>query len=654
MLDQLRKGSGSWLAKILLGLLILSFGVWGIGDIFNRGGGNSSVATVGDTEISVADFGQAYSVDLRRLQQRIGRPIDAAFARQAGLPQRTLQRMLAETLFTLAADKYGLVVSDEAVRRVVAEVPAFQTNGRYDYAQLKAVLRRNRIDEATYIASVRGDIVRNELAQTLQAGRVAPAGLVDPIFNRREQTRVAEMFVISAASFRDVGVPDEASLRAYHEENAGRYTAPEYREVTFLTLTPDLVVDRIEVSEEELEDEYNSRLAEFSRTERRRVEQLLYADESAARAARSRVVGGEALTRVAAATSPLNAGSLSLGDLEQGDLPDELDQVVFSLSEGEVSEPVASEIGWHVFRVTNVAPAGVTGLDELRDALRESLARTHAADALYDLSNQLEDELAEGSDLESAALRLALEVQLINAIDENGLNRAGTPVAGLPPQSDFVNSVFAADVGLESSPQETDDGGYYMIRVDSVTPSAVRPLEEIRRQVIEDWQEEERFRRAEQAAQEAVQSLENGRGISTVARQHGASVRKTDPLSRTSGLADPAVSAHLVSAMFGSAEGGYVSAPLPGGDGYVVARLDSIIRASPATNGVAMAQLRDSLAGALLEDALLQYQVALQDEFGVEVNQSLFDTLLLNDSFVAGGSGGGLPAGGGLPPHQRM
>ena len=221
------------------------------------------------------------------------------------------------------------------------------------------------------------------------------------------------MFEIKAQAFRNVGVPDDAALREYHTDNELRYTAPEYREVTYLTLTPELVLDQIEISEEELRDEYESRLDEFTRVEQREVEQLLYFDESSALAARARATTGATFAQIAAATNPVNENALAMGAFDRGDLPDELDQVVFALEPGGFSEPIETDLGWHVLRVAKVIPAGLTSLDEVRDLLRQSLARTHAADELYDMSNRLEDDLASGSDIESAALRLAIPVHVL-------------------------------------------------------------------------------------------------------------------------------------------------------------------------------------------------------------------------------------------------
>ena len=649
MLNQIRKGSGGWLAKILLGMLILSFGVWGIGDIF-RGGGNSVVAEVGNVQIGTADYSRAYLAELRQQSQRFGRTIDAATARQIGLPQRALQQLLFDTLLSQAASKYGLAVSDKAVARVVRDTPAFQSGGVFNHALLQQILRRNGVKEEDYLQTVRQDIARDELVQSLLVGRPAPDGFVDPIYRYRQETRIAQVFEINAASFRNVGVPDELALRQFHEENAARYTAPEYREVTYLTLTAEQVLDQIEISEDELRDEYESRLAEFTRSEQREVEQLLYFDESSAVAARARVLAGEPLGQVAAATNPVNGSAVSMGALQVGDLPVELDNVIFALEAGGLSQPIESDLGWHVFRVARVIPAGVTSLDDVRDTLEQSLALTHAADELYDLSNRLEDELASGSDLETAALRLAIQVRYLAGVDERGRDRSGTLVTELPQPREFVNSVFAADVGLESSPQATDDGGYYLIRVDSVEPPTLRPLVEIRQQVIADWQAEERQQRAAQAAQDAIEAAKGGRDIAALARSHNGALRTTEPLPRT-GASDSAASVHLVANLFSASVGDFVTAPLPSGSGFAVARLESIIEARPAENAVAAAQLRDLLANAVLADVLLQYQVALQNEVGVEVNQALIDTLLLNDNFVGGGGGSGAPP---LPRHQRM
>ena len=302
MLNALRKGVGSWVAKIFLGLLILSFGVWGIGDIF-RGGSEAVLATIGGTKITTSELNVAYRQEVQSISAQIGRAIDPEMAQQLGVGQRAFQSLLSRTLLAEVAADYGLAISDEVLRSAVFSDPAFQSNdGQFDRRIFLQILFNAGLDEATYLAGLRGDLAREQLVSSLVAGTNIPAALAEPIYRFREEARVAEYFVIANDFFDDIEPADDAALEQYHRANSQRYMAPELRSVTYIHVTPEDLIGEIEVSENELVAEYEARLDEYTAAERRTVDQLLYADEDAARLARDRLVGGEDINVVAAAT----------------------------------------------------------------------------------------------------------------------------------------------------------------------------------------------------------------------------------------------------------------------------------------------------------------------------------------------------------------
>ena len=649
MLNSMRKGVKSWPVKILLGVMILSFGVWGVGDIF-RGGSRAVLATIGGTKITQSALNNAYRREVQNLSAQLGRAIDPETASQLGLGQRAFQSLLSRTLLAEVAADYGLAISDAVLRNAIVSDPVFQTNdGRFDRAIFEQILFTNGLDEETYLSSLRGDLAREQLVSSIVAGTVIPTGMAEPIFRFREEARVADYFVIANGFFRDIEAADEAALEEYHRTNSQRYMAPELRAVTYIHLTPEALVSEIEVTEDELIAEYEARIDGFIIAEQRTVDQLLYADEDAARLARNRLVDGEDITAVAVSTGALNANAISLGVLTRDGLPDDLAEHIFALAPQEVGRPFQTLLGWHVVQVTDATPGGVRSLDEVRDRLTRDVALRAAADALFGLSNSIVDELASGATLEEAAGRLAFDVIRIEAMDQRGRDAAGNPIAGLPDGQSFVNFVFRSDVGFESSPEETSTGGYFIVRVDSAKPPAVRPLETVREQVGAHWFAGQQEIAAQGAANETLELLRAGRSFDSLAGDFDAGVSRTEPLRRA-GREPGAVSAALAGALFTLRRGEYTVAPLSDGTGYVVARLDEIVGVEPGANGDRLDQLRASLANALVGDLMSQYQVAVSGTIGVDINQGLADAVLLGGGALAGGGGRTTQ----LPPHLRM
>lgn len=646
MLDSIRQGVSSWVIKILLGLLILSFAVWGIGDIFLGAGANPSVAKVGDQEITAADFVRNYQRDVQRLAARAGRNVTPDEAREFGQVRQTISRMVIQTMLGETARGYGLSISDDLIREAVFENEAFHdVTGRFDQNRFLQTLGQNGLSEEEFVNSIRVDLARDQLLSSISVGTFAPGPLVEPIFKHRQEERVAEMAVIDLATIDAPGTPDEPALVRFYEENEARYIAPEYRAVTYVWIAPDALVDEIEVTQDELERMYEARLDSYFTAEQRDAEQVILESEDAAISARERLVAGESFETVAADTGAINSGATDLGTVEWLDLPEDLGDAVFDLSEGAISDPVETAFGFHVIRVTRIVPEGTKPLSEVRADLEDEIKRDRAYDGLDDLVARLEDEMAGGRTLEDAAGRVGLTSVRLEAIDRAGRDRSGAQVSGIADLERFVETVFTAEEMQVSNPQESADGGFFLARVDTVMPEAVRPLADIRDGVIEDWRRDQQQQQARQQAEAMLAAAKAGRSLTELAGDNGARLVTSAPLTRSSGQSQAEVSSALVTQLFDARLGDYVMAPTATGDGFAVARLDEIKEATPESDGVALAQLRDVLNSSMAQDILAQYQIALQEEVGVSVNETLLDTIDLN---VLPGTGGGAPRHGGM------
>jgi peptidyl-prolyl cis-trans isomerase D len=622
MLQALRSTVGSWIVKILFVLLILSFGVWGIGDIF-RGRTDTTAAQVGDVKISTVELDNAFRQEVNRLRQMLGGQIDAEQAKALGLVNQTLDQLIQRTLLSLAADDAGLRVGDPLVLGQLRAEPAFHNQfGQFDPDLFRRVLAANQLTEDGYVQLLRTEIKRTQLVGAVAAGAQAPGLLVDDLFRRQAERRVAETVLIPNAAMGNVGTPDDATLTAFHQEKAVRFTAPEFRKLTVAKLTVDDVAKDISVSDEDLHAAYDARAAEFQTAERRTVDQVLMQDEATARKVENLLGQGQSLEEAASAAG---AEVLTLNSLAREDLLPELVGPVFNLSQGAISAPIQSSLGWHVMRVSDIEAGSTRSFEQVRDTVLADVKRDRAMDAVFESANKIEDALAGGSSIEDVAQRFGLRLIQIDAMDANGRRPDGGAVEGLPTAQQVAQTAFGLQQGASSNLIETQGSDYFIARVDAVTPATLRPLDTIRGEVVAAWQADQRSQLAAKRAGEIQERLKAGsRPQDIAATVPGAIAGMTPPLTRA-GRETGGLPPGLVQRLFAMGQGEVATAPTQ--DGQVVVRLAEIQNADPAAAEAQVAQVRQSVQQAMAGDLLAQFTEALRQRYPVSVHQSTIDTM---------------------------
>jgi peptidyl-prolyl cis-trans isomerase D len=620
MLDAMRRTASTWVVRIFLVLLIGSFAVWGIGD-FVRGRIDTSVATVGGSEISQMEYEDQLRRELQRLQAQLGGQIDAAQARALGLNEQVLRTMIGRRLLDLEAERLGVVVSDDVIASEIRNNPAFfgPTN-QFDRLTYERAVMAQGWSPARFESLLRQDLRREALAGSVVAGvrAEAPKALVDPIYAYRGERREAEIAVIDPQG--EIPAPDEATLRKFHEDNAARFTAPELRTFAYLVVEAKDIAKTIEVAEQELRDEYQARLSNYQEPERRRVEQMLFDDQAAADAAFAKLKDGGNFAAVAKETLGKEAADLSLGLVTKGDLPEEIGEAAFALAQGEISKPVQSAFGWHILRVGEIQAARERTFDEVKDELAEDLRLQRASDALYRIGTQIQDEIAGGASIEQVAEKLNVEVKRVAAMDARGRDAAGKPIADLPQFREFLQLVNEAPPGGEPELGEMSEGAYVVVRVDGVTPSALRPFETVQAEVLQAWRETAQRERAEKEAKALLEKAKSGGDFAELARAAGADIRSSGTFTRDGAGAERVVSGQLAAQLFTMKVGEVAEAAAGDGRGHVVARLKSITPADP-NDTAARERLAKNLAAAFADDLSTLYRVELEREYGVSINR---------------------------------
>jgi peptidyl-prolyl cis-trans isomerase D len=631
MLTALRRLAGTWIAKVLFALLILSFAVWGIGDMAAGFGRDTAVARVGGQPIEAEEAQAAVRREMQRLSRTLGAQFEGDPRVRLAVAQQALDALVMDRVLRQEAERLRVAVPDQAVRDFVFSIEGFRgMDGRFSRAVFESFLRGNGLSEAEFLAAVRADLARQQVTTAVRSGAAAPDALARPLLRWQREQRAATVVTLRTADAPEPPAPTEAQLRRYHENNADRFSSPEYRDAAVAVLTADRITREVEVAEAEIAAAFEGRRSQFEVPERRTLEQVLLPEEARAREIAAAWRAGAGFSEIAAQAQASEGQALELGTLSRAELPlPELAEAAFVLPAGGVGDPVRSPFGWHVLRVVAIEPPQATTLDQAREGLRAELAAERAADLAFERANRVEDALAGGATLREAADRFNLGYAEIRT-DAAGLGPDGRPVE-LPvieaSRAPLLRQVFAAERGAAPRLQETE-AGFVAVQLREATPPALRPFEEVEAAVREAFLAEARRRaQEERAAALLAATRDGGKTLATAAAEAGFASRELGGLGRdpSQGGGGAAVPPELVAPLFEAPLNGTTMARTR--DGFAVAQVTEIARPDPDADPDALARLRAEAEQAVAQDLEVQFLTALRARADVRVNPRLLDQL---------------------------
>jgi len=633
MLRGLRKASSNWLGKSILaavvGFLIISFAIWGIGDIF-RGFGRSTVAKIGRIELTVDQFRMLYNDRLQQFARQLGRPISGDQARAMGIDRLVLSQIVAEFLLDERARQLGLALSDAEVSRYITNDPSFRgPNGQFDRFRFEQIIRNAGYTEARYVAEQRRRLMRLELAGTIAQGLNAPKALLAAADRYQNEQRAIEYVLLDRAQAGDIPQPMPEELAKYFDERKIAFRAPEYRKVTIVSLIPSEQAHWIEISDADLKRAYEERRARYATPERRHVLQIDFSSVEAAQAAADRVAKGASFVEVAKELGKTEK-DIDLGTVTKSAMIDKaVADAAFSLKEGEVSAPVQGRFGTVLVQVTKVEPEQVRSFEEVAPELKQELATARAKSETLDIYNKLEDARSEGKTLTEAAENLKLPARTIEAVDRSGRDPNGNPV-NLPDQQPLLQGIFATDIGIERDPLQFQDG-YVWYDVTGITPSRERSLDEVKDQVETRWREQEIGKRLAEKATAILDKVKAGATLAEAAAPDHLKVETLSGIKRGQGTGP--LSASAVDAVFRTAKEAAGKADAATPPEQVVFRVTDIVVPKLDPESQDAKRIAETLDRGLSEDLYAEYIAYLEREIGVTINQSALNQV------VSGGAG---------------
>jgi peptidyl-prolyl cis-trans isomerase D len=626
MLQAIRSKATSFVVKLLFGLLIVTFGLWGIGDIFRSRGPETTVATVGGIDISAQEVSTAVQAQIERLRGLFGGSIDADQAKQLGVVDQALQQIVSQDLIDLEIKRLGLAIGDESIRDAIMGNPAFHNQqGNFDRDLYAQVLLNNQMTEAQFEQTQRSDLLKTQLSGALAEGMTPPKELVDALYRARAEQRVAATVTVPASAVGAQPNPTDAELDTFYQAHKDDFQTPERRNFKVAMLRLEDVAAGMTVSDDDLKQQYQQRQEEFHTPEQRQLQQMLLPDEPTAQEAEKQLAAGTDFASVAKTVAKMDdPGALDLGWEKRDDLPPELADAAFLLKQGAVSAPIKSTFGWYILRLVAVKPEETQGFDQVKDKLKEEVAKDRASDKLADIANSIDDALAGGTGFDAVAQKFGMKIVPANAVDADGKDAAGTSLDLPDAREAILKTAFSTDANQTSPLSELGDDGYYMVAVDQVMPAATQPLAAVHDAAVSAWQADARQQALQKLADAITAEVNGGKSLADVAAEHKLTVETTAPLKRSGN--DPKVPPTLVAKIFDAKQGAAVDEV--GADNAIVAQLQSIEPADPAKDEAAVQQLQQQLGGVLQNDMMSQYDQALRKTFPVSVDRSSLDHLL--------------------------
>lgn len=628
MLDTLRKGSANWLAKVLLGLLALSFAVWGIADVF-RGWGQGSLARVGDTEITAAEYQRAFQSELDQIARQFGRRLTPDQAKMFGLDARVLSRLVGGSALDSYAADLGLGLSDDTVVELIQADPTFaDASGKFDRDRFDQIMRQIGLRERAYIVERRKEEVRDQLTSTLASAVVPPPAAIETLFKYQEQTRTVQHVTVDAARLI-VPTPTEAQLKETYEQRKAEFMVPEYRKVAALLLTKEEVVKRVPVSEDTIKAAYEQNKMRFDVPEQRRVLQIGFKNKADAEAAAKAIAGGRSFEDVAKAQGA-SASDIDLGLVTKVQMLDpKVADAAFALVKDKVSGVVDGRFSSFLLKVNEIVPGRTRPYDEVKGEIRDTLAGETANKELNKLHDDADDARLAGKTLKEIADQLKLTYVEVPQVDRSGQTADGKPAfAGLDAPR-IVEAAFATDQGQGGDPLESADGGWIYVDNLGVTPSKQKPFEDVKADVQTAWIAAERRKAAAALADKLVERGEKGEAMAQIAKDAGGQLVTTRPFKRTergTGLPTAAVQRAFI-----LSQDAVASAETEDGSTRVVFKVVGIDIPKPPSQQQSDAIAAEVTRG-MQNDVLAEFIAALQDRYKVSVNEAAFRRLTGGDA----------------------
>lgn len=508
---------------VLVAIIIVPFALFGVDAIFLSGSSVEEVASVNGETITELRLQQSVALQKQQILNRY-EDLEPSMINDEQLRGPVIQQLIRQKAVELAAREQGMAIDDKMIYRLLLEVPDFQVDGKFDAQRYEFVLRQMGYTPNSYNKLLRTDLLNSQFMQGVANTGFSTERENQLLASITEQTRDFYYLTIPRAPVLDaISITDE-EIKSFYENNTDQFMADEQLVVEYIELRPDDLVRDVVVEESVVNDVIEARMAAARAEQSRQVAQILLEKQD----------DGSHLEKMSDIQKQLEAGEDfavlaeqysedystaeqggDLGFVQRGDLPESLSAALDSLSVGEVSDPVETDLGIHLVRLLAEKTAELPNPDDIEPGIRRELQQQLALELLPERIEELKDISYNADSLESVADRLDLTLQVTEPFSRNG----GEGIAGKPQVIAAAFSEPVLEKGVTSEVLDLADDHVLVLSLKERIPSRLKPLDEVRPRIAQILKKERADRQLIDRAEALAARVKAGESIEEVAKK---------------------------------------------------------------------------------------------------------------------------------------
>jgi len=620
MLEAMRRGAQTLVAKLLFGILVFSFAIWGVADVFT-GWGRGSIASVGHTPITAEEFNRSFQSELDQFSRQANRRLTPDEGRALGLDRRVLNQLVGGAAIEQHAHNLGLSFSDQSIVDMVMNDPDFKgADGHFSRQGFEAFLRQVGLNEKGFIELRKRDELRTGMIGGFVVAQTVPKPMLETIFAYNNEKRTIEYINIDPEKAVSVPEPDEAKLKERYEAGKSSFMTPEYRKFEVLFLSADDLKKTLDIPDSDVAAEYEKTKDSYNIPEKRRIQQIGFKDRAAAEEARKALIDGTKSFGDVAKDAGAKDTDVDLGLVTQAQLIDrKIADAAFALERDKISDVIEGTFATVLVRVTQIEPGVIKTLADVKDDVKDKLASDKARFMVQDVHDHVEDARNAGKTLKEIAETMKLTHKEVEAADSRGLKPDGQAALSAADSRKIMEAVFSSDTGLDQQAVELPDNAYAWVNTLATEPPKQKTFEEVKDEVKSQYMTSERNRLISELAAKLVERVNAGEAMSAIEAAAGGTLQKTDPITRTT--LPQGLSQSAVAQAFALQKGRAGSAETADRQSRVVLRVADVIPA-PAPSKEDLDKLTKETAPELSNQVLTEYTEALKRQLGATVNEA--------------------------------
>lgn len=512
MLSILRNSANSFVIKVLMIMLLLTFVFWGLGDSFSNS--KPYVLKVADKTYNESQFYNLYLQQASIVQQQTGYDLTKA---QLNNPQvkQYLLTLLINRLITKNISTEIFDVSDDMVKFEIASIPVFSKDNRFDKDVFDEYLRQTKMTENALVDMVKDDLATRNIGIMTSVINYVPAQVAKAIYQAQQQTRTIKVATIDQSLVKSSYDHTDQQLEDIYHKNSDKFTLPESREVSYLTIDEAVVKDMAEVSESVLKEIYHSQPQAFTEQAKRGLRQIIFKNLDDAKSAHKLLVDGKQKFDDVATKFNTNPKVKNLGIISIDYFSPEISKPLFTLAENQISQPIKSPLGYHIFIVDKIYPAQLKSFDEVKSKIKASYLAEQRFQKLNELIQAIDKEITAGKSIEEIASQYQLKTHQQTLV--KGGN--GTKSPHLYDQAIFIDQVFSTEGNYTSPviPLPQSENKYFVLKVNKIVPAKLLPFDQVKPQVIKMFNVEQTGAKLAEVSNDIYTKLLSGTPFDEVA-----------------------------------------------------------------------------------------------------------------------------------------